>query len=101
MRALESAKGGEPTVEHQKRPGPAEFTADRPAQHPPRPQALDRVAPEPRVALHPPMYGQPEPGLRSIEVSRRQARLHEPAHEELAAAAALIDQQCRIDAQHE
>ncbi len=47
------------------------------------------------------MHGQSKSGLGAFQVSRREPGLHEAALQQLAAAAAAIDEQRRIDAQHE
>ena len=101
-RGARSLKCGEPAVEHQQVPRTPELAAHRPAQH----AALDEPRHRPLQHLPGGVSASGAPAGRSRTCGRsrwpgRQARLHELPHQQFAAAAAPIDQQLRVDAQHE
>src|ERR1700688_2881618 len=100
-RGAGSSKGGEPTIEHQEIPSPAKLRSDRTPQHATRHETRDGIVQYLRVVLQPAMHRQTKARLRTLQVSRRQPRFHEPAHQQLAAALAPIDEHGGIDAQHE
>src|SRR5882724_9731814 len=98
-RGVESSKGGEPTIEHQQIPSPPKLRSDRTAQHAPCHETRDGIVQHLRVLFQPAMHRQTEARLRALQVSRRQPRFHEPAHQQLAAAPAPVDEHGGIHAQ--
>src|SRR3984885_12712316 len=88
-----SAKGGEPSVEHQQRPRPAKLRAHRTLQHPALAKSRNRPVQHGRLGLEPAMHGQSKSGLGAFQMTGREPWLHEAALQQLAAAAPAIDEQ--------
>src|SRR5271168_4324383 len=84
-------KGGKPTIQHQQIPGSAELRSHRTLQHAALHEAAHRLAQHLRVAPQPAVYRQTEPGFSLIQVTGRQSRLHEGAHQQFTAPTPPID----------
>src|SRR5260370_3550071 len=65
-RGVESSKGGEPTIEHQEIPGPAELRSDWTPQHAPRHETRNAIVQYLRALLQPAMHRQTKARLRTL-----------------------------------